>query len=207
MTDQKTTNLETADLVMQRNGRRVFLLMLVFFVVPIVVVIMMYKLNWKPHGESLGELVSPARLLDSSSELKNSEGLTLPATFWKEKWSVVYVTGDCQNACLDKLHEMRQLHVSLYKDITRTQRVLVTTMQDVASIKRDYPDMVVINQPVENVTKFSQQFQVKNEDVMTSNRLYLVDPLGHLMMSYPQTTPLADVRKDVSRLLRFSWAG
>ena len=51
MTDQKTTNLETADLVMQRNGRRVFLLMLVFFVVPIVVVIMMYKLNWKPHGE------------------------------------------------------------------------------------------------------------------------------------------------------------
>ena len=52
MTDQKTTNLETADLVMQRNGRRVFLLMLVFFVVPIVVVIMMYKLNWKPHGES-----------------------------------------------------------------------------------------------------------------------------------------------------------
>lgn len=207
MTDQKTTNLETADLVMQRNGRRVFLLMLVFFVVPIVVVIMMYKLNWKPHGESLGELVSPARLLDSSNELKNSEGLALPATFWKEKWSLVYIAGECQKACLDKLHEMRQLHVSLYKDISRTQRVLITTTLDVASIKRDYPDMVVINQPIDNASQFSQQFQVNDEDVTTSNRLYLVDPLGHLMMSYPQTTPLADVRKDVSRLLRFSWAG
>jgi cytochrome oxidase Cu insertion factor (SCO1/SenC/PrrC family) len=198
---------QTSELEMQRRGRKVVLLMLIFFIVPIAVVIMMYKLDWKPNGESLGELVKPARLLDSTSEFKNNEGSVLSATFWKEKWSVVYIAGDCQKACLDKLHEMRQLHVSLYKDIERAQRVLITSTQDVASIKRDYPDMIIINQPIENIAKLSQQFQVNNEDVSTSNRLYLVDPLGHLMMSYQPSIPLANVRKDLSRLLRFSWAG
>lgn len=192
---------------MQRKGRKVFLLMLVFFIVPIIVVILMYKLNWKPSGTSLGELVNPPRLLTPPSELKSNDGSLLPAQLWKDKWSVVYIAGECEKNCLNKLHDMRQLHVSLYKDSDRAQRVLITTTQDVTYIKHDYPDLIVINQPVSNVTKFFEQFQINGEDFTTSNRLYLVDPLGHLMMSYQPKVPLADVRKDVTRLLRYSWAG
>lgn len=192
---------------MQRKGRKVFLLMLVFFIVPIIVVILMYKLNWKPSGTSLGELVNPPRLLTPPSELKSNDGSLLPAQLWKEKWSVVYIAGECKKNCLDKLHDMRQLHVSLYKDSDRAQRILITTTQDVTLIKHDYPDLIVINQPVSNITKLSEQFQINGEDFTTSNRLYLVDPLGHLMMSYQPKVPLADVRKDVTRLLRYSWAG
>lgn len=96
MQNNQNITEQTSELEMQRRGRKVVLLMLIFFIVPIVVVIMMYKLDWKPNGESLGELVRPARLLDSSSELKNNEGSVLPATFWKEKWSVVYIAGDCK---------------------------------------------------------------------------------------------------------------
>jgi hypothetical protein len=192
---------------MQRKGRKVFFLMLVFFIVPIIVVILMYKLNWKPSGTSLGELVNPPRLLTPPSELKSNDGSLLPAQLWKEKWSVVYIAGECKKNCLDKLHDMRQLHVSLYKDSDRAQRILITTTQDVTHIKHDYPDLIVINQPVSNVTKLSEQFQINGEDFTTSNRLYFVDPLGHLMMSYQPKVPLADVRKDVTRLLRYSWAG
>lgn len=200
-------NRQLTEQEMQRKGRKVFILMLIFFVVPIIVVIMMYRLNWKPTGVSVGELVRPARLLNSAVVLQDSEAKVLPPQFWKQKWSMVLVAGECQQACLAKLHDMRQLHVSLYKDIDRTQRVLITTTQDVSKIKSDYPDMIVINQPVANVTDFSQQFAVNSEDVTMTNRLYLVDPLGHLMMSYLPSVPLADVRKDVTRLLRYSWAG
>jgi cytochrome oxidase Cu insertion factor (SCO1/SenC/PrrC family) len=200
--DKQLTELE-----MQRRGRKLFLLMLTFFVVPIIVVILMYQFNWKPSGASLGELVKPPRLLDSSKELKDDEGVTLKPEFWKEKWSVVYIADQCEKACMDKLRDMRQLHVSLYKDITRTQRVLITNAQDVSEIKNKYPDLIVINQPLEELSKLIQQFQLNDENINTSNRLYLVDPLGHLMMSYSPTVPLADVRKDVTRLLRYSWAG
>lgn len=191
----------------QRKGRVVLVLMLIFFVVPLLVVFSMYKYNWMPSGTSVGELVKPARLMGDVSQLKNDAGSSLPNTFWKERWSIVYVTEDCQKTCLDKLHDMRQLHVSLYKDMPRAQRVLITTMQDTTAIKRDYPDLIVINQPSNQISTLMAAFEVNDESVASSNRLYLVDPLGHLMMSYQPDLPLAAVRKDLTRLLRFSWAG
>jgi len=202
---QNTQN--SIDLAMQRRGRKVFLLMLIFFVVPIIVVILMFKFDWKPSGVSTGELVKPPRLLATQPQLKNDAGVALKPTFWKEKWSVVYVADQCDSACMSKLRDMRQLHVSLYKDITRTQRVLITQQQDTSDIKSKYPDLIVINQPAADVASLTSQFQLDNELSGASNRLYLVDPLGHLMMSYKPTVPLADVRKDVTRLLKFSWAG
>ena len=167
----------------------------------------MYKYNWMPSGTSVGELVKPARLMRDVSQLKSDTGASIPNTFWKERWSIVYVTADCQKTCLDKLHDMRQLHVSLYKDMPRAQRVLITTMLDTTAIKRDYPDLIVINQPLNQISTLMAEFEVNDESVASSNRLYLVDPLGHLMMSYIPDLPLAAVRKDVTRLLRFSWAG
>ncbi len=198
---------QTLDLVQQRKGRIVLILMLTFFVVPLLVVMLMFKFNWMPHSESMGELVRPARLLNSEPALREANGQALPSDFWKTRWSIVYIADDCQAACLAKLHDMRQLHVSLYKDMPRAQRVLITRMQDITAIKRDYPDLIVLNQPADQVAAFSAQFKLANEDVATSQRLYLVDPLGHFMMSYQPTLPLATVRKDVARLLRFSWAG
>ena len=198
---------QLSELARQRKGRIVLILMLTFFAVPLMVVMLMFKFNWMPTGESVGELVRPARLLNTTSDLKDDAGATLPSQFWREKWSVVYIADNCQAVCLGKLHDMRQLHVSLYKDMERAQRVLITAQQDTSSIIRDYPDLIILNQPVENIAKFTQQFQVNNENVYSSNRLYLVDPLGHLMMSYQPQLPLATVRKDVTRLLRFSWAG
>lgn len=200
--EKKLTELE-----MKRRGRKVFMLMVVFFVVPIIVVILMYKLNWKPNGNSLGELVNPPHLMNSSNDLIDTHNSTLTDQFWKTKWSIVYVANECEQTCLDKLRNLRQLHVSLYKDIERAQRILITNTQDVAKIQQDYPDLIIINKPQASVLNLTKEFQINAENPMESNRIYLVDSLGYFMMSYPQTTSLADVRKDVSRLLRYSWAG
>lgn len=198
---------QLTELEMQSKGRKVFMLMVVFFVVPVIVVILMYQFNWKPNGKSLGELVHPPRLLSNPKALTDEQGIVLSDQFWKTKWSIVYVADSCQQVCLDKLHNLRQLHVSLYKDIERAQRVLITNTQDVAKIKHDYPDLIIINKPEASVSSLVQEFQVKAENPMSSNRIYLVDSLGYFMMSYPASFPLADVRKDITRLLRYSWAG
>jgi len=190
----------------QRKGRILFVLMAIFFVVPIVVVMVMFKLNWKPTGQSYGELVIPPRLIEQTEALKDSDG-KVASKFWADKWSMVYVSDNCEQACKDKLHIMRQLHVSLYKDISRTQRVLITSTQDISKIKADYPDLLVINQSTEDIKKLSQQFNLANEVAAQTDRLYLVDPLGHIMMSYQTTMPAADIRKDLVRLLKYSWAG
>lgn len=192
----------------QRKGRLIVLAMVVFFITPIVVVILMYKLNWMPSaGTSLGELVTPPRLIKSPTELQNSENKPISAGFWKDKWSIAYVSDQCEQACESRLHDMRQIHVSLYKEMDRAQRVLITSATDVKKYREMYPELVVINQPSNGVENLSTQFNMANETASKTNRVYLVDPLGHIMMSYPATTSAANIRKDVSQLLRYSWAG
>ena len=198
---------QTAEQMMQAKGRMVFLLMLTFFVVPIIVVILMYQLNWKPEGASAGELVKPPRLLQIPTALTSDQATPQNHLLWKEKWSIVYLAADCEASCMQKLSDMRQLHVSLYKDIPRTQRILLTNTQNTTEIKRLFPDLIVVNQPSADVAQLMQQFSVNDSLPATSQHLYLVDPLGHLMMRYESNVPLASVRKDVARLLRYSWAG
>ena len=191
----------------QRRGRLMLLCMLIFFITPIIAVIAMYKMDWRPKGESIGELVVPAKLLTMNYALMSSDGSVAQPDLWKDKWSMVYIAANCEATCKNKLHDMRQLHVSLYKEIPRMQRVLITTSQDVMQLKQDYPDMLVLNQPATEITALSDQFNVNNESSMTADRVYLVDPLGHFMMSYAPATDPALIRKDITRLMRYSWAG
>lgn len=191
----------------QRRGRLMLLSMLIFFITPIVAVIGMYKLDWRPKGDSVGELVVPAKLLTMNYVLLASDGSVVKPDLWKEKWSMVYIADQCTQQCQEKLHQMRQLHTSLYKEIPRMQRIFITTAQEVALIKQDYPDMLIVNQPSTEISALSDQFNVKNESSMHADRIYLVDPLGHFMMSYAPDTDPALVRKDITRLMKYSWAG
>lgn len=201
----QTKQLATKSRNDQRKGRAVFLMMLTFFVVPIIAVVLMFKYNFKPTGESRGELVVPPKLIQTTPTLKNSSGQD-SSQFWAEKWNMVYVADVCDAMCMAKLKDMRQIHVSMYKDIPRTRRVLITNMQNITNIKKDYPDLTVINQSAADVSALAQQFNLKSETALQSNCLYLVDPLGHIMMSYPASTAAVDIRKDLARLLKYSWA-
>jgi cytochrome oxidase Cu insertion factor (SCO1/SenC/PrrC family) len=191
----------------QRKGRMVLLLMVVFFMVPMLVVIMMFKLNWKPTGDSYGTLVKPPLEISNPNHLMDSSGKTLPALLWKDKWSIVYISENCDDVCRTRLHDMRQLHASLYKDIIRVQKVWITNQQDVSNIKGDYPDMIVINQPRDDVNALMRQFKQEGETDKNVNQFYFVDPLGFYMMQYTIDISLANVRKDLVRLLKSSWAG
>lgn len=206
MQNQESKNPQSSD--NQTKGRLVVLSLMVFFIVPIIVVVLMFKFNWKPSsGNSLGELVKPVRLIQMPKDLKNSENQLITDEFWKDKWSIVFIAEKCEQICESKLHEIRQIHVSLYKDAPRAQRVFITSQSDVAKYREMYPELVVINQPSNNIINLSQQFNIAGEEATKSSRIYLVDPLSHIMMSYPTTTLPADIRKDVAQLLRYSWAG
>jgi len=205
MTNTETNNIEYLD--QQRRGRLILLCMLIFFITPIIAVVAMYKLDWRPKGESIGELVTPAKALTMQQPLVSSDGNVASINLLKDKWSMVYMTADCDAQCKDKLHQMRQLHVSLYKEIPRMQRLLFTTVSDVTEIKQNYPDLLIVNQPKTDIISFSEQFNIHNETSMTAGRIYLIDPLGHLIMSYSASTSPALVRKDITRLMKYSWTG
>jgi len=193
----------------RRKGRRTFLLLFGLFAMPLLLVAAMYQFDWRPGGASHGQLVTPPRVLQLTDQT-NLQGKPFRVVQWKEKWSLVYIAGpDCAAVCQEQLHTLRQVHVSLGKEIERLQRVLLVPADPqgaaLVAIQQQYPDLFVLAGA--NVTSLASQFDLPGQPALSAGRVYLVDPLGNLMMSYPQGYEAKGLRKDLMRLLTYSWAG
>jgi cytochrome oxidase Cu insertion factor (SCO1/SenC/PrrC family) len=193
----------------QGKGRRMLLLMVGLFALPLLVVMAMYQFNWSPGGSSHGELLTPPRPLQLAT-LQTLQGKEFAAANWKDKWSLVYVDASgCPADCRDQVHLLRQIHVSLNKEIGRVQRVLLAPetkdMTALAALQQTYPDLVILTGG--DVTALSRQFDLPDQAADLSGRVYLVDPLGNLMMSYPKEHEPKGLLKDLTRLLKYSWVG
>lgn len=188
----------------QRRGRWIFCLLALFFALPIVIVTLMYKYDWHPQGSSQGELLVPPKSIVLGEDLQDAAGHLISPALLRDKWSMVYVAERCAEACVQRLHIMRQLHASMAKDSGRIQRILLTPDADLARLQADYPDLVIIHQPAAAVAALSRDFRV---EPAPETRIYLVDPLANLMMSFPETVEPKAIRKDLVRLLKAAWAG
>jgi hypothetical protein len=97
------------------------------------------------------------------------------------------------------------VHTSINKDMDRVQRVLLVpsdiNLQAYAGIQKKYPDLIILAGADAEMVKFSSEFDANKGNV------FLVDPLGNLMMSYPDKFDPKGLRSDLTRLLKNSWAG
>lgn len=191
----------------QWHGRWMLILLVVFFSVPVVAVLLMYQYNWHPQSRSHGDLVTPPRALHIPGKLMTVQGVYVEPELLKDKWSMVYVARECAQACEERLYTMRQLHASLAKDIRRAQRILIASSGDLQALHEKYPDIVILNQPESEVAALRAQFDLQDGSAGNDNRIYLIDPLGNLMMSFSDDVAPADIRKDLTRLMAYSWAG
>ncbi|HYG32063.1 MAG TPA: hypothetical protein VD810_03645 [Methylophilaceae bacterium] len=183
------------------------ILLVFFFSVPMITVLLMHHYNWHPQTRSHGDLVSPPRALHIPEKLMTVQGVYVESQILKNKWSMVYVAQDCAQLCEQRMHQLRQLHASLAKNINRVQRILIASSGDLKGMHEKYPDVVILNHPESEVSALRAQFDMQDSPAKKGNRIYLVDPLGNLMMSFSDSVPLQDVRKDLTRLLTYSWAG
>jgi len=181
----------------QHKGRWVLLGMVLFFSAPVVIVLLMHYLNVRPTGESHGILMSEITPITLPAQNADSH------TLWQEKWSLVYVAEECGQICQDKIHDMRQIHASLEKDIPRVQRILFVKQAPQKDLLKQYPDMLTI---AEVNTVSSVQQQVADKTKSNEPNTYLVDPYGNLVMRFPASLPAKDIRKDLVKLLKYSWA-
>jgi hypothetical protein len=102
---------------------------------------------------------------------------------------------------------MRQLHVGLAKEISRVQRIwLVSDALSPAlagQLQDQYPDLVIL----QNAATLAAQFDLPGVPAGAGGRIYLVDPVGHLMMHYARDAQPSGIHKDLMRLLTYSWTG
>lgn len=193
------------------QGRKILLGMLMFFTLPLVVVAAMYALDWHPDGRSHGTLVSPLRPLPPPAGIRDMRDVPVPADMWRDKWSMVYIADTCHAACEERLHLMRQIQVSMDKNMSRVQRVLISSDPHLQAMQKRYPDLIILHTPSDHVQAYAHHFEMREHQADTlaadANTLYLVDPLANLMMYFPATLAARDIRADIARLLNYAWAG
>lgn len=185
------------------SGRWTLVLLLVFFALPVVIVVAMHEMNVRPKGNSNGQIFSPSVPIQLSTGLVTSENKPIDKAFWGTRWNLIYVAEQCEQGCEERVHDARQIHLSLAKEIERAQRVLITNQADFARLHQLYPDLIMINQ-ANSVKQLAAQF---NSQSNAKQGLYLVDPLGNIVIFYQDTIPAKLVRADLLKLLKFSWAG
>jgi cytochrome oxidase Cu insertion factor (SCO1/SenC/PrrC family) len=163
-----------------------------------------------PHGRvNRGTLVDPVRPLPELS-LPTPAGAATDPRFLRGKWSVVYVVGSrCDEACRARLGELKSVRLALERDGPRVRRVLLGRHGCCTAAELGPPeaDLVVAWLEGEPAARLLAEFPTYGAPVEDGGRVYLVDPLGNLLMTYAPGADLKDLLKDLETLLRLSHIG
>ena len=194
-------------------GRRRLLLLAALFMLPVLVAYGLYYGGWRPSSTANhGELLQPARpVKDAALTLLSGESIRF--SHWHGKWTLLlFSTAECLKPCERNLNNIRQIIAAQGKEAHRVRGVLVVTDGKAIDWLRyaikDYPDMQVVIGSQAAVNSLAQQFVLPAGSPLDNlNRVYLVDPSGNFMMSYPSDADPTGINKDLKRLLRVSQIG
>ncbi len=153
-----------------------------------------------------GHLITPpVRLRIAALPLIVGHG-HLTTRYFKGRWTLVYIGGaKCTPDCRAALYATRQIRLALGEDIRRVQRLYVVTgvPQKLGFLEVEDPDLTIVRAQGTIGRHFTRQF-FKAADAHLGARIYLVDPLGNLMMSYPAAVNPHGLMRDLKRLLSVS---
>jgi len=161
----------------------------------------------KPSGRTnYGTLIDPRAYPMPVLGTTLLDGAPKALDAYKGKWLMVQAdTADCQAACQTKLYQMRQLRLTQGKEMDRIERVW----------------LIVDDKPVETMTMReydgTRMLRVKADalkawlpvepNTMITDHIYMIDPLGNLMMRFPKDPDPNKIKKDLTKLLKASSIG
>ena len=160
----------------------------------------------RPEGRrNYGELVEPQRPLPPIVATA-LDGKTAPLTALKGQWLLISVApGGCDAACEKHLYLQRQLRESLGREKDRLDWVWLVA--DETPVR---PALLPALAQATVLRVRGQQLAVWLEPAQgrsLQDHLYLVDPLGNLMLRFPaglDTASAPKAKRDLDRLMRAS---
>lgn len=189
------------------RGRAALIGLAALFFLPLLGSFYLYYIGgWRPEGgTNNGELISPARPL-SPITFNKRDGTSLSQTLLQDKWSLVYIgDGRCDEACQHALWTIRQTRLLLAEDMDRVQRIFIADEAccNDAFLDREHPGLEIIRAEDDVTRQWLGQFPRDP----TVPYVYIVDPLGNLMMRFDTRENPKGLLKDLEKLLKLSHIG
>lgn len=198
MTDATSTS--DAPTRARRRGRNQALLVLLVCAMPVLLGTLVFYLSPPVGRTNYGQLLSPAPLalearLDSGALFDRAQ---VDGRFWL----VSVDATPCDATCREKLLLMRQMKLAQGKDSGRLERLwLVPGEQPAEAPEGVLAGVLVAHMPAGDAWRKA----FADED--PTRHLYVIDPLGNLMMSFPFPPQEKRMLRDIEKLLRInSWS-
>ena len=188
------------------------LLALLFLVPPIAAYFLFYT-DFRPSsGANYGQLISPAKPI-TDVLLATPDGQQFKFSDLRQKWLLLYLgRSKCSEACSDNLYKIQQVRLAQGKNTERVVSVYIAPEQavqpEIDNISGKYPGILLLLAQPDAFVELVEQFDDHAEATLQkSERVYIVDPLGNLMMRYDAGADPSGMRKDLKRLLKLSQIG
>jgi cytochrome oxidase Cu insertion factor (SCO1/SenC/PrrC family) len=197
-----------SDVALDRRQGRLLVVLAVLFFAPLgLSFYLYYGRGWHPGSRvNAGALIDPARPLPALALPLQMGGVTDPQ-FLKGKWTFLYVQqGRCTDDCQRHLYDTRQVRTALDRDMDRVQRVFILDADccDMQALNAMHPDLIAIRlSPADEALLVLLPRAAGDK----SERIYLIDPLGNLMMFYEAGDNPKGMLEDMKRLLGLSHIG
>jgi len=178
------------------KGRRTLLLIALVALAPFVASYVAYYGFSRDKQTNYGELLPTRPAPDIGATLADGT----PYRLAHGKWLLlVAAPGACDAACANALYATRQARTMQNRETARVERVWVVTdgAPPASAVLAEHPDLVVVRGPQAGLAAFGAG----------ADRLYLVDPLGNLVLAYPREPDIKGLAKDLERLLKASRIG
>jgi hypothetical protein len=197
-----------------RRQRRLLVGLGVLFFAPLAVSFYLYygPSGWRPDRRvNHGDLIDPPRPLpDVSLPILGRDAGPTKSDFLKGKWTLLYVgPGSCSARCRSDLYNTRQVRMALNRDMDRVQRVFIADGEccDRQFLEAQHPDLVTVRATPGAAPLLGLLPTFDGVAAVAADRIYVIDPLGNLMMSYAPDAKPKGMLEDLKRLLGLSHVG
>lgn len=187
-----------------RRYRPLYLLLLVC-IVPVIASYYAYYVAPPSGRTNYGELVLPQRPAPKLA-LQRLDGTPFQIDELRGRWLLLHADSSaCPKVCEEKLWKMRQVRLTTGKDRDRVERVML--LLDDAPVDtrllREFEGTVFVRADRAAL----QPWLEPSGATPLEAPIWIVDPLGNLMMRWPADADPNRMKRDLSRLLRASRVG
>ncbi len=191
---------------MTAKSNRTLLLIAAVSILPVVGSYLLYQW-WRPSSQmNHGELVE-TRPLAMPLLQGAADGKPLPGPGLKGKWVLLTVQpAACDERCRRKLYYMRQVRTATNENKERIERVwlLDDSGHPDEKLLAEHPGLWVARTAE---ASWTGALPPAKAGAATDAYIYLIDPLGNLVLRYDETFNPKGMLKDFGRLLKYSRIG
>jgi len=183
---------------LQPKNQRTLLLIAAVAVAPIVASYVAYYLFPRETQANYGELLPTRPAPPLAGTLLDGAAFELASL--RGKWALIIAApAACDAACAQALYATRQARAIQGRERERIQRVWLVTDAGTpdSALLAEHPDLATARVPITAVGTLPAG----------AEHIYVIDPLGNLVLSYSRNPDIKAAARDLQRLLRASRIG